>query len=294
MTKKLNSLLVCLDLSPHDRYCVEYAQLLASSIDDLEEVVLFHNIRFDFIDALEGFNDSSAFDLKKRVSRHLNSSYSLYFSDSGTRLVIEVEDQNDTVEAIGNRLTGMTDVLLLFGNKAPYQGTGDVVFRMLSLKKPDTPVLLCPQKESPSLGYIAAALDLNPRGRDTVLVSFINDISEYLTDSRMVGIHVNKMPVVYFPYVNREDETIEQELNENSRIRFQKLAAQLKQSFHRWELKIISGKDISKSLVEFSEKQSVDLLVIGKHGNSFFEPGLLGGIARKTAVQSSRTAILIV
>lgn len=294
MTTKLTRLLVCLDLSSYDTHCVEYARMLAESIDDIEEVVLFHNIRFDFIDALEGFNDRSALDLKNRIRRHIESGYEQYFSDLKARVQTEVEDFNDTVEAIEQRLDRMREAVVLFGNKAPTQGTGDVVFRLLSLKKPDHPVLLCPKKKSSGLKYVAAALDLNPKGRDTILISFVNSIRPYLDDARIVGVHVNKIPVVYFPYVNRENETIEQQLNDNSRKRFRRLAEGLGHDLEKWELKIISGKDVSKSLVEFSEDQSVDLLVIGRHGNSFFEPGLLGGIARKTAVQSSSTAVLIV
>jgi len=291
--KRIRKILVCLDLSEYDRSCVQHARLLASRLAEVEEVVLFHNIRFDFIHSLESFDEKEAGFLKVRIETYLSANYSDLFGEIVSQLVIRVEDYRDTVVAIDHVMEADPNTLVVFGNKAPARGSGEVSFRVLSLKSLSSPVLLCPPNERSGLSSIAVALDLESKGRDPVLVDFANDLGGFFPEANMIGIHVNKIPAVYFPYFDRDDQRLEEELSRNSRKKFDRMAGRLGQNLDHWNLVMISGKDISKTLIAYLGSKSLDLLIIGKHASSLEIPGVLGGNARKTALQTTSSAILL-
>ena len=113
---KIDKLFIGLDLSKYDNACIENAYYLLTHIATIETVVLYHNIKFDFIGELDEFTALSSGQLREKILKHIKKNYVPMFQEHADKVIPTVTDDNSTINAIKNQLPYNTSsTLFLFG-----------------------------------------------------------------------------------------------------------------------------------------------------------------------------------
>ncbi len=278
---KINSVFLCLDLSATDLAVVKYMAALGQLLDTVDRVTLFHNIRFDFLEA--AFPQPQDYErLKAAIRSELAKKYLPYFESLNCQTEVVVRDENNTTEAIiASKREAQTD-LFVMGKKAEQEGAGSVPLKVLATDKGRTPLLLVPTDVQPAFHILIAAVDLSkqtPRsiGLATTLA--------HAFDKKLTYLHVYQMPLTYFPYIRKASKEVEQRIEENAKKSFQAFEAEAgRQNTISFQFRLEKGSDVSDTVTEYVHTEGGDALIIGRLSKANLLGYRIGGVARRLIV----------
>ena len=288
---KINKLFVCLDLSDYDRECIKYAAFLVANTESVSKVVLFHNIRFDFINALPDFEKTAVNDLKRKIEQKIINQYRHVFDHPRVVLQVIVDDNNNTNASLENTIGNHKKTLVVMGLKKREDGTGIVPMKHLAHTGLTNPVLLCPRKTLPRVSSVLLAVDLSSR-TDEILdagVFFAQKLN-----SKITGVNVNALPVSYFPYIDFSSRTIREKLKAKAKKRFHHFLEKNEQFQDDWDFELLTGDNIAASIFNYFEERRCDLLIIGKTGETHAKHNRLGGTTNRILKIDFRKPVLVV
>ncbi|MDF0706679.1 universal stress protein [Flagellimonas okinawensis] len=292
---KIDKLFIGLDLSNYDIACINNAYYLLDHISTIESVVLFHNIKFDFIGALDEFTALSSEQLREKILKHIKKNYIPLFKEHSEKVIPTVTDDNNTINAIKNQLPYNTDsTLFIFGSKSQEDGTGDVPMKSVSLKMFNAPVLFCPQKTQFPFESLFAAIDLKTKGRDKKVIAWANNFRGYFPDLEVTGLYVNQTPLGYFPYIEQEDDEIAEELWQNCETKFKKLSENHQKHLKEWHFKLLKGKGVVQHIKTAIKKKKPDLLIMGRNSTFLRNSNVYGSTTRKLLLSKPKVPVLVI
>lgn len=288
---KINKLFVCLDLSDYDRECIKYAAFLVAKTQSVSEVVLFHNIRFDFMNAMPDFEKTAVHDLKRKIAQKITEQYGHVFDDFGVTPEVIVDDDNSTDTALENTIGNHKKALVVMGLKKKEDGTGIVPIKHLAHTNLKNPVLLCPRKTMPQASSVLLAVDLSLKTNQILEAGVF--FAEKL-GSKITGVNINALPVSYFPYIDFSNRTLKEKLKSKAKKRFQSFLDKNRQFQEDWDFELLTGDNITASIFNYFEERRCDLLIIGKTGETGTKHNRLGGTTSRILKADFKKPVLVV
>ena len=285
---EIDKLFIGLDLSKYDDACIENAHSLLNHIPTIETVILYHNIKFDFIGELDEFTVMSSGQLRDKILKHIKKTYIPLFKEHAQKVSSVVTDDNSTINALKNQLAYNTaSTLFIFGSKSNEDGSGDVPMKTVSLKMFNSPALFCPLSTNTPYKTLFAAIDLTTKGNDKKIIA-------YFPDLEVTGIYVNETPITYFPYIGKEDNDLADELWNNCETKFKKLTEDHRKHVKEWKFKLLKGKGVVRNLNEAIKKERPNILIMGKNSTFLRNTNLYGSTTRKLLMSSPKAPILVI
>lgn len=274
-TMKWNSILVCLDLSDNDASIVDYAALLALQFGAIEEVVLLHNIRFDFAGVSTSFSNADIERLIHKIKRRLDDQYRSHFEAFSVDFEVVVSDKNSTTKAVLIEAEQRNSDVILMGKKGSSEGLGIIPQKVLATDQRQVPLLLVPSLATHSLKDIVAAIDLSNATRKVVqtIQMFQREVL-----SKITFFHVYKVPMNYFPYLETSTEKLHDNIRQRAAKRMEQFQSEL--GGDNWEMVIQQKSNVSSAVLAFTEDQNAGLLVIGRLGKTNLLGNHIGGVTR--------------
>jgi len=292
---KIDKLLIGLDLSKYDNACIDNACYLLDHIPTIETVVLYHNIKFDFIGELDQFTTLSCSQLKEKILKHIKKSYVPLFKKHSKKVIPTVTDDNSTINAFKNQLPYNTSsTLFIFGSKSQEDGTGDVPMKTVSLKMFNSPVLFCPVPAKTPYKTLFAAIDLKTKGSDKNVIAWANNFRAYFPKLEVTGVYVNETPIAYFPYIEKEDDEIADELWHNCEAKFKKLTENHQKHVKEWNFKLLKGKGVVQNLKKAIKKEKPNILIVGRNSTFLRNTNIFGSTTRKLLMSAPKIPVLVI
>lgn len=288
---KINRVFVCLDLSPYDQYCVAFAHYMAKHVPDITHLLLFHNIRYDFLGSLSEFEPAAVQSLKATIKKEIENKFLSTLKDLNIAIEVEVDDDNNTSNAILKARREEHADLMVMGKKAEAHGAGNIPRTILTTDNRSTAIALVPKFKVLQLKSILAAVDLSDTSKKVI------EYSEYLSSyfkSSKTCLNIYKVPATYFPYINIKRENIAEGVKKKSEEKFKSYIASKQLDPGSWDFEILKGENISSSIVEFANKTKPDIVVVGRIGQTNMPGNVIGGVARRMLAHEMDRVMLLV
>jgi nucleotide-binding universal stress UspA family protein len=277
-----------LDLSAADGPLVDYTRLLAERLKGVEEIILLHNIRYDFAGVTAAFSAEDIQRLKEKIKAKLRYQYEVALSQHAERCEIIVHDSNNTAKTIMDVVTQQESTLLLMAKKTQEEGMGHIPQKVLAVDPRRTPVLLVPTGAPFRLQRVLGALDLSK-----VSLSIISAAEQLAAHTKVEAsfLHVYRLPNTYFPYIKRE-AGLQDSVREQA-------AKQLKHFLRqRGEapappIELRQGGHIVDTITDYIAETETDLLLLGRIGKTNLIGGQLGSVARTFLARDSGFPICV-
>nr|WP_297785395.1 universal stress protein [uncultured Allomuricauda sp.] len=292
---KIDKLFIGLDLSKYDNACIENAHYLLNHIPSIDTVVLYHNIKFNFIGELDEFTELSSSQLREKILKHIKKNYVPLFEEHSEKVIPTVTDDNSTINALKNQLAYNTSsTLFIFGSKSQEDGTGDVPMKTVSLKMFNSPALFCPSPANTPYKTLFAAIDLKTKGSDKNVITWSNNFREHFPNLEVTGVYVNETPLAYFPYIEKGNDQIADELWHNCEAKFKKLAETQKKHVKEWNFKLLKGNGVVQNLKKAIKEEKPDLLIVGRNSTFLRNTNVYGSTTRKLLMSAPKVPILVI
>lgn len=277
--KKINSILVCLDLSSFDKALTNFTIYLENHLDADARITLFHNIRYDFLGSQMKLSEGQIRTLKEKIKVEIHDQCKPLFKNKNIEFDLIIDDDNSTVKSILKARDACEADLILMGRKREDEGAGIVPQKLLSMDRKRTPVLLVREGKPPKIDNFVAAVDLTPV--TAKVVDATGDLAKQFGGTPTC-LYVYQIPITYFPYIESSNEELKAEIKENSTNKFRSFIKENEDlKLVNWNLELRKGTNIARSIVEYLEESDSDLLVIARVG----KPNLLGirvgGVTRR-------------
>jgi len=289
---KINNILISLDLSDFDHSVVDYTLFFAAKAAEKPHLVLFHNIRYDFLDDSLGLEPDETKKLKETIEANIRTEYKKKITQTGLTYEIQVKEDNSTAQSLLRSKNEKYVDLIIMGQKKPPYGAGILPQKILTLDQDRTPVLLVPVGLTPKIDKMLAPIDLSPA--TTKILNWVTLLSEQL-QTQSEGIYVYQLPMTYFPYFSTSDDELEANLKRKAEKRIEafmrKNAVKPKEN---WPITVKKGANITAVILKHLEKHPADLVILGRIGRTSLLGNQLGGIARRVMAARTATPLLIV
>lgn len=291
MKARIDHLFLCLDLSSYDRACLAFAEILLRAWPDIQRITLFHNIRQEFAKQLGAASVLKPGELKHKIEAFCREEYVPLLQDTDLAKVT-ITEQKKTASAIQEQLEHLSEnTLCLFGLKTSWDGSRDIPVKILSSKNFNCPVLMCPNKAPTAMGRLLVGLDLKKNGADIKLVEWSNYLGKMWGFKKITGLHVQKTPQMYFPYLRDKKNTIDDRLLQKAESGYQDLSRQV--HMEDWEFNLIQSATVATGLAKYYADGEDGLLVVGKHSPSAITAFGMGGNTRKLLTKDLHKPIIL-
>ena len=285
------NVLICLDLSANDAGLVTYVAALARRWDALERIVLFHNIRYDFL-VNEALKTADYEKLKGAITKEIEDDYCSTFVDTGCEVEVVVREENNSAAAVLSARADYAADLLVMGRKKQTEGSGHLPFRVMNNDPNGTPLLLVPRKAKPSWQRVVAGVDFTPATRRTLRTTAM---LQQLASDRLTFVHVYQLPNAYFPYLRGRDADMEQRIRASAEQKFAGFRDDIDLTgTDQAEFRLKPGENIAATLREYTAEHDTDLLVIGRRGKENLLGSRVGDVTRKLMVGGGAQVPLLI
>lgn len=267
--RKIQNILVALDLSDIDETIIEYASFLADLLK-VENVYFVHNIKKYEISGLfeEHLRD---INLDEVIGEELNDKVEEKFKATANWEVLISEDPY-TESLIKYIVDKYAIDLAILGNKNKSKGTGVVSSKLLRLLKCD--ILSVPRNVKAKMDTIWAGTDFSHASGKAFRIA---EMLQKNTSSTLKAIHVYSMPVQFSPYVSQEKMApkIEQHVKE----KYQKFIKKLNYP-NEVEPLIIMGREsaVAQNIASRVKAAGVDMLIVTDKGANTFSTLMVGSV----------------
>lgn len=279
---KADKLLLCLDLSEVDIYVVKYGIRFIERVHPTAEVVLFHNIRHDFLDEYPLFYQEQIEGLKAKVAKKIDEKFGKHFREEGISYSVEVRDLYSTASAIQEALKELNIDLLLMGKKDRLKGAGIIPQKVLAGDKGRTPLLLVPEDLKRSSENLLGAIDLSPSSARILQVT--NELAKRF-HSHATCLYVYQVPTSYFPYIELDNQEIYKEMRSWAEKKFNQFVKGLKTGLTAGDnLKLVKGANVPATILEYVEAKKLGLIVLNRIARTDLFGNRVGSVSRKLLV----------
>lgn len=254
---KINSMLVCLDLSEVDEKLVAFTRAVCSLLE-VKKVFFVHNIKIG--DLSDDFKDLLGnLDLEKEIEANIEELLQEQFSCPTSYEILVSEDPSTEV-ILADIVKRYHIELTLIGKKSNQKGTGTLGTKLLR-------ILPCSMLVFPENAHLDIHTVLVPIDFSSSSVHAIR-LSKSLTDQlglHLELLHVYRLPTQYFPLIS-EDRAI-RSAEEHVKEKFRTLKKKYKEVTevpHHFVR--AAGKSIPERIVIHLNKGKHDLIVLGLKG----------------------------
>ncbi|HKK89521.1 MAG TPA: universal stress protein [Saprospiraceae bacterium] len=292
MMKKINSILVCLDLSSFDKALTNFTIYLENHLDADAKITLFHNIRYDFLGSQMKLSEEQIQTLKQKIKSEIHDQCKPSFKNENIDFDLIIDDDNSTIKSILKARDACDADLILMGKKRDDEGAGIVPQKLLSMDRKRTPMLLVREGRMPKIENFVAAVDLTPI--TAKLVDFTGDLAGQFGGTPTC-LYVYQIPITYFPYIESSNKELKAEIKENSMEKFSSFIKENEDlKLVNWNLELRKGTNIARSIVEYLEESDGDLLVIARVGKPNLLGTRVGGVTRSLLNLALPVPLLII
>lgn len=289
---KINSILVCLDLSNFDKALTDFTIFLENHLDAEARITLFHNVRYDFLGNEMKLREDQIHKLKEKIKSEIHEQCKPMFKNKNIDFDLIIDDDNSTVKALLKARDACDADLILMGKKRDDEGAGILPQKLLSMDRKRTPVLLLREGKTPKIENFVAAVDLTPV--TARVVDATGDLAKQFGGTPTC-LFVYQIPITYFPYIESSNEELKAEIKENSREKLNSFINDNEDlKLVNWNLELRKGTNIARSIVEYLEESNSDLLVIARVGKPNLLGMRVGGVTRRLLGTPLPVPILII
>ncbi len=262
MTTKVKSIheitkvVLALDLSNMDKLLIQYSQFLKAHLPNLEEVILYHNIRFDYPDEAEALLSTLSEPLAKTVEDKVRAKAKKILQHESFQVVIEENDNSALgIVALQKR---MGAELVIFGKKVTYEGSGYLIERVL-YQKIASHVMVVPETAFHRVEQVLVPIEFTENSARAVIQA--EHLAKSL-DATYTCQHVYAIPNIYFPFVPVKD--IEPEVKDNIQQRWKNFKNKYLKTIGepKIELSYKSDQSIPQTILNYSFTNNMDLIVL--------------------------------
>jgi nucleotide-binding universal stress UspA family protein len=112
-------------------------------------------------------------------------------------------------------------------------------------------------------------------------------------DTENQCLHVYKLPLAYFPYMEQNDQALEDATQKRAQERFKSFKKQAKLDGELWELVLRKGVQIADTVAIYAKEQALDLVIITRSGKNTPATYRVGSNAKKLMRTSIGIPMLI-
>lgn len=266
--KKLDNLLVALDLSDIDVDLIEYASFLAERLE-ISKVYFVHNIKKYEISELfeEQLKD---IDLDKLISDEIEEKVSSHFNAEVATKVLISEDPY-TESLLNYVVHKYTIDLVMVGNKNNHIGTGIIADKLMRMLRCD--ILSVPKHPVKKLENVWVGTDFS---KESKKVFSLTQLLQKENNARITAAHIYSVPIQFSPYLKKEEMV--PKIEEHIREKFKKFLSKLEMP--EIQTAIIRGREasVSQKLADEAAKSRADLLVVSDKGGNAFSSLMVGSV----------------
>lgn len=288
MTEAKN-ILICIDLAKVDESLTAYADFIVNRLGKVKKVVYFHNLRTDFLEGEIGLDSDVVSQLKDKIEKKLLKEYE---SGEDIETKIVVGDYSNTVKGVLQTIKDEHIELLMLGKKDASNGSGIVPQKLLASEELDVQTLLVPRNAKRLLDKIICPVELNKTTLRTMEAA--HNWSE-ASKAQVDFYHIFKVPTLYFPYIDLEDDEVLSELKLKAEAKFKKLSQQTSLlNDNNYTVTIDKGINVTTTILKLVNEKKSDLIIIGRRHKPGFLKSMLGGVATGLLAEPIDRPLLIV
>ena len=267
--KKVNNILVALDLSTIDDTLIQYASFLADTLKP-EKIYFVHNIKKYEISEIfqEQLKD---LDLETMISDELDEKVAQHFSAS-TEFEVLISEDPYTESLMSYVVHKYAIDLVIVGKKKITEGSGGISEKLMKTLKCD--IVSVPENSLGSMNNIWVGTDFSRESAKSFETASM--LANY-TGAGVSSVHVYSIPIQFTPYI--EKDAMLPKIQKHSQEKFDKFLKRY--LITDTTTKIFRAKDasVAERLVLESDKEQADLLIIASQGNNVFSSLLVGSVA---------------
>lgn len=251
--------MVCIDLSETDDRLVAYAIFWGALFPECQRIILFHNIRAEFLSETLPLSEKGIQKLMTNILGATRKRFSQQLKESDFELKIEVDFEPNSAKAILNASDKHGIGLLIMGKKRPGRGTGIIAQSVMSIDKKALPVLLVPEGKEPKLHSLVCSAELSDKERR--MFDFAARLYQ-LRNTNNKCLHVYRLPVAYFPFIEQNDRSLEEATKKRAVERFNAFKEEVGLDAEIWNLALVQGVNISDAIGNYCKTNGTDLVLI--------------------------------
>ncbi len=293
--KQFKKVLVALDLTEMDQLLIRYVVFLCNLFDKVEEVIFYHNIKFDYPEEAEEILKKLEKPLPKLVEEEIDEKATTHFRDHHPQVKVHIRITSDssTPQALTDAVNEENAGLIVVGKKNSYQGAGIVTERLLRFGEHDADLIIVPDTVYPSIHNILVPIDFSAESKKSLGRALA--LAER-TEAELSCQHVIRIPARFFPYIPLQDVSATMKKSaEKSYLRF------LKSFANNDKLPEIpcaytstKGRTIAQTIYHYALAQSKDLIVMSSRGKGKIPGFLVGSVTLRLAKEPIHVPLLIV
>lgn len=252
----IRRIIVSLDLTHMDDLLIQYARFLTNCIDGEKEIILYHNIRFDYPDEAEKIFQSLDQPLAGILRKKIEQKAVNYLGKNAFSIIVEEND--DTAIAISD-LQGRTKAdLILFGKKVSYDGSGYLIERVV-YQKVHSNIMILPETAFHRISRVLVPIDFSKQSARALYYGI--DLSNSL-DAEIICQYVYAVPNIYFPYVPVKD--LKQEMIASSEKRWKAFTNKYLKGITppKIDFSFHADRTISQMISDYSVINQMDIMVL--------------------------------
>jgi len=267
--KKVNNILIALDLSTIDETLIQYASFLAATLSP-EKVFFVHNIKKYEISEIfqEQLKD---LDLETMISDELDEKVAEHFVATTPFEVLISEDPY--TESLMSYVAHKYAIdLVVVGKKKITEGSGGISEKLMRTLKCD--IVSVPENSVSTMNNIWVGTDFS---RESVKSFDTASILANYTGASVSSVHVYSIPIQFTPYI--EKDAMLPKIEQHNQQKFDKFLKRY--LITDTSSRIFRAKDasVAERLVIEAAKQEADLLIIASKGSNVFSSLLVGSAA---------------
>lgn len=281
--------MVGVDLSDTDDRLVEHAIFWANLFADCKKIILFHNIRQEFLNDTLRLSETSIKKLITNIFASIKERFKHLLDAANIEYDIIVTFEPNSAKAIINVSQQSEVQLLIMGKKRVGRGTGIIAQSVLSSNVSKLVLLLIPFGKRPQLKSVVCSAELS--SREKPLFEWAKLINQLIPITK-ICLHVYRLPMAYFPYIEENNASLEQGARKSAQDRFKTYKKQHDLEKDDWDLELKQGVNIAETIAAYSKEHQTDLLMIMRTAKAT-TAAKLGSNAKKIMRTSLDTPLLI-
>jgi nucleotide-binding universal stress UspA family protein len=288
----LKTLMVCLDLTEMDDLLIRYAAYFSQAIPDVDRILFFHNIRFDYPESagelLSGIDrplhDVLTDIVKEQVSEHM------HMREADTPFEVIITEDDSTPRAMAHTSSDEGADLIILGKKVTYKGSGLVAEMLYNIPEFAASILLVPETAYHQINDILVPTDFSKASRTALA------FGHYLQrqfDASLECQHVYNIPAHYFPYIKVED--MQDRMEQEARDDWRRFVRNLPENERDVSCTFTFSRDdsVSEAIYNYALQEKKDFVIVNSKGRGGLASFLIGSVALRLIQLDSHLPLLV-
>lgn len=283
--KTYKNILVALDLTDLDTSLIQFTKFFHQTYN-VDKIYFVHNIKKHEIDEIIEGDEKLYTEIEESIQNALYQRIGKVFKDSNTYEVLISNDfySESLIAYVAQKY--QID-LTIVGNKHQSHGSGIMVSKLLQLLNSD--LLMVPENFS-KFENILIATDFSKNSLKAFKkANYLNSNEK----SNLDAIHIYHIPPRYMPYLSNEKDTLSlQKHYEKKAIDFKR--KNKIENLNTFYVKNANALSVTKKIIEFTEKQNYQLLILTCKGKNSITNLLVGSVTNKLVNKHLNAPLLVV